>query len=202
MKYVLVFILTLILEYKNIQKIENSNNFSNNSKIVYLQPLGEVKEKYISKVVLSIEKFYGFKCIVKPMVSFTNDILAKSKTRYEASLILKKFESKDNIFILTEKDIAVKDKERKSDEWGIIGLGLRPGRVCVVSTFRLKKNVTENKVLERLQKIALHEVGHNLGLKHCNRTILCIMNDEKGKISTTDKEQVYLCPSCRKTIGI
>lgn len=98
--------------------------------------------------------------------------------------------------------IAVKDKEHKREEWGIIGLGFRPGTVCVVSTLRLKKHVTENKVLERLEKTALHEVGHNLGLNHCNKTPLCIMNDEKGNISTTDKEQVYLCPSCRKMIGL
>ena len=101
-----------------------------------------------------------------------------------------------------EKDIAWKDTAKKSAEYGIIGLGNRPGTVCVVSTHRLKGNASEQKVIERLEKTALHEIGHNLGLSHCDKTPKCMMNDEKGTIQTTDRESVYLCPACRKTIGV
>lgn len=172
------------------------------SRIIYIQPLGEVKPQYISTVKIAVEQFYGFKCEIRKTIPLTQDILAKSKTRYEASKILRKYNSKENIFLLMEKDIAWKDTAKKVNEYGIIGLGNRPGSVCVVSTFRLKKNVTENKVRERLEKTALHEIGHNLGLNHCDKTPKCLMNDEKGTIQTTDRESVYLCPNCRKTIGI
>jgi archaemetzincin len=172
------------------------------TRIIYIQPLGVVRSKYINTVKASVEQFYGFKCEIRKAIPLTKDILANSKKRYEASKILRKFNSKENIFLLMEKDIAWKDTAHKSDEYGIIGLGNRPGTVCVVSTHRLKRNASEQKVMERLEKTALHEIGHNLGLSHCDKTPKCMMNDEKGTIQTTDNELVYLCPNCRKNIGI
>jgi archaemetzincin len=195
-----LFSLAACNSYSGSNKLNTKSG--NETRIIYIQPLGEVKPQYISTVKTAVEQFYGFKCELRKAIPLTQDILAKSKTRYEASKILRKYNSKENIFLLMEKDIAWKDTAKKVNEYGIIGLGNRPGTVCVVSTFRLKKNVTENKVSERLEKIALHEIGHNLGLNHCDKTPKCLMNDEKGNIQTTDKESVYLCPACRKTIGI
>jgi archaemetzincin len=181
---------------------QQSIKTKSDNRIIYIQPLGDVRPLYLQTVKIAAEKFYGFKCVIRKAIPLTRDLLANSKKRYEASKILRKFNSKENIFLLMEKDIAWKDTAHKSDEYGIIGLGNRPGTVCVVSTHRLKGNVSEQKVVERLEKTALHEIGHNLGLNHCDKTPKCMMNDEKGTIQTTDKEQVYLCPSCRKAIGI
>jgi archaemetzincin len=178
----------------------NSAFGQTSSKIVYIQPLGDVNGKYVQKVKKSVESFYGFKCVVKPKVGFTTDLLANSKTRYEASKILGKFRSKDNILIVTEKDIAC--KKNQYPEWGVLGLGLRPGTVCVISTFRMKRNVSEERILDRLEKVSLHEIGHNLGLNHCTKDNSCMMNDAKGTISTVDKELVYLCPNCKRIIGM
>ena len=203
MKYPLPLFLLLLAACNSNSGSNKQNTKSSNEKhIIYIQPLGEVKPQYISTVKTAVEQFYGFKCELRKAIPLTQDILAKSKTRYEASKILRKYNSKENIFLLMEKDIAWKDTAKKVNEYGIIGLGNRPGTVCVVSTFRLKKNVTENKVRERLEKTALHEIGHNLGLNHCDKTPKCLMNDEKGTIQTTDRESVYLCPNCRKTIGV
>jgi archaemetzincin len=170
------------------------------SKIVYIQPLGDVKDKYLQKVKKSVESFYGFKCVIKPKVSFTNDLLADSKTRYEALKILGKFRSRDNILIVTEKDIAIRNNQYP--EWGVLGLGFRPGTVCVISTFRMKRNVSEERILDRLEKVSLHEIGHNLGLNHCTKDARCMMNDAKGTISTVDRELIYFCPNCKKLIGM
>ena len=63
MKYLLLYLFTLISSFKNISRIDNSINLYINPKIVYIQPLGDVKDKYVSKVVSSIENFYGFKCV-------------------------------------------------------------------------------------------------------------------------------------------
>jgi archaemetzincin len=169
-------------------------------KVVYIQPLGDVKQSYIDTIKQSVEYFYGFKCVVKLSVPLTNELLAKSGCRYDASKILRKFKSFNNILIVTEKDIAT--KKDKINEWGVLGLGYRPGKTCVISTFRMKKNVNEEKIIDRLKKVSLHEVGHNLGLDHCNKDSKCMMNDAKGTIKTIDKEKIYLCPNCKKIIGI
>jgi archaemetzincin len=169
------------------------------SKVIYIQPLGDVNTEYINYLKTSIKEFYGYDCVIKPKLNLTNDILAGSRTRYEASKILNKFNSNQNTLIITEKDIAYK-KSNEFPEWGIFGLGLRPGKTCVISTFRLKKKVSTQKMLERLNKVALHEIGHNLGLEHCTNDEECMMNDADGTIKQVDREKIWFCNKCWKNI--
>ena len=170
-------------------------------KVVYIQPLGKVQKSSISLVKSAVEKFYHYKCIVKPAVNFTGDILTDSKTRYEANRILSKYNSGENQLILTEKDIAVANPERHVKEWGIFGLGYTPGTTCVVSTFRLKQNASDELFRARLTKVCLHEIGHNLGLRHCTSgDKRCLMRDAKGTIKAVDEAQVFLCDKCKKQL--
>ena len=177
--------------------LSSFNNYK--SKIIYIQPLGDVNTEYMEYLKTSVKEFYGYECIIKPKVSLTSDILANSKTRYEASKILNKYNSNQNTLIITEKDIAHK-KSEEYPEWGIFGLGLRPGKTCVISTFRLKKKVSTQKMLERLKKVALHEIGHNLGLEHCSNNKECRMNDADGTIKQVDSEKIWFCNKCWKKI--
>lgn len=90
---------------------------------------------------------------------------------------------------ITTRDIST----TKDDipDWGIMGLGFQPGPASVVSTFRLHKN----NVPEELFKVAIHEVGHTMGLAHCEvRT--CFMRDAEGKNSTGEEKE--FCPQCKK----
>src|SRR5476651_1977237 len=103
-------------------------------KVIYIQPLGNVDKREVNLVKSSVENFYHYRCIIKPAKSLTNDILANSKTRYEANRILVKYNSTEITLILTEKDIAVKNPERRVNEWGVFGQGDLPGTTCVIST--------------------------------------------------------------------
>lgn len=162
---------------------------------IYIQPLGKVDSDYLNYVKKSVKDFYGYNCIIKTEIDLTNDILSGSKTRYDANKILEKYNSNSNLVLITEKDIAYK-KSSQYPEWGVFGLGLRPGKVCVISTFRLRKNVTKEQMLVRLKKVALHEIGHNLGLSHCTNHRECMMNDADGTIKQVDKERIWFCEKC------
>jgi archaemetzincin len=164
-------------------------------KIIYIQPLGDVNQEYIDYIKTSVKNFYGYDCVIKSKLNLTTDILAGSGTRYEAGKILKKYNSKENVLLVTEKDIAHK-KSNDFPEWGVFGLGFRPGTTCVVSTFRLKKNVPKAKFLERLKKVALHEIGHNLGLDHCTNDKECMMTSASGTVKQVDREKIWFCSKC------
>ena len=163
--------------------------------VIYIQPLGKVTPVYIEQIKKSVKSFYGYDCILKNKIEVTPDILSKITKRVEANKLLKKYNSPKNTLIITEKDIChFKDKLRP--DYGIFGLGLRPGKTCVISIFRLKRGVSKQKTLERLEKVVLHEIGHNLGLNHCFNNKECMMNDACGTIKQVDKEKVWFCKKC------
>jgi len=166
---------------------------------INIQPLGEVSPEYINLVKKSVKSFYGYDCVVLPKKEITKDMLSPIKKRVDADKALLKNLSFDNLLILTEKDICCK-KDANNPEWGIFGLGLRPGKTCIISTFRMQKNVSKQKTLERLEKVALHEIGHNLGLNHCTNNKECMMNDANGTIKQVDDEKVWFCEKCMKQI--
>ena len=154
--------------------------------------------KEFEKFKSSIEDFYGFKCVVISKVEVTDDILSKSKKRCDANKILTKFKTDSSIVLITERDIC--QKRGKVNEYGIIGLGFCPGKVCVISTCRIKNKVTKKTFYKRLKKVTLHEMGHNLGIPHCSNSEKCLMNDAKGTVKTIDKEDLFICDSCVKKI--
>lgn len=166
---------------------------------LYIQPLGEVSPEYLTFLQQSVHRFYGYQCVVKPAVPLTPHLLAASQTRYEASKILHQFNSPQNLLLITTQDIAHR-KSAAQPEYGIFGLGYRPGTTSVVSTFRLHRKVSRAKCLERLEKVALHEIGHNLGLPHCTHDKHCMMQAAQGTIKQVDLEKVWFCEACRGKI--
>ena len=99
----------------------------------------------------------------------------------------------------TKKDKLGRIKQPKSkyEDWGTFGLGYRPGSACVVSSYRLSK---PNKTIERLQKVVVHELGHNLGLKHCTSKLNCVMDDAAETIRTVDAGHITLCDKCKNVL--
>jgi archaemetzincin len=166
---------------------------------INIQPLGAVYPVYINQIKKSVKSFYGFDCVVMPKKEITKDMLSRVTKRIDAKKALRNNLSFDNILIITEKDICY-NKNKSNPEWGIFGLGSQPGRTCIVSTFKLKREVSQQKTLERLEKVALHEIGHNLGLNHCTNNKECMMSAAKGTIRQVDNERVWFCEKCRKQI--
>ena len=158
---------------------------------VYILPLGNVTPKYLSVVKDSVESFYGFNCILLPAVSHNKALYAASKTRYQANKVIEHYRSLSRrLLIITEQDIAIY-KSADKPEYGVIGLAHMPGTTCIISSYRLKKSN------ERLAKVAVHELGHNLGLDHCTKDSTCLMSAADGKLSQVDRELFHFCKSCK-----
>jgi archaemetzincin len=181
------------------------------SKVVAIQPYENISLSLIDTLKLTIEKTYRVKTVVfKPKTLPKESFINIKSPRYRADILIEilkreKPDSVDYILGVTTQDIsftkrqkngAVKEPASKYSDWGIFGLGFRPGPSSIVSTYRLR---ADNQTLStaRVKKVTIHEVGHNLGLKHCE-VESCVMADAAESIKTIDRVNPTLCPRCNK----
>jgi archaemetzincin len=71
------------------------------------------------------------------------------------------------------------------------------GRACTISLSRLhhpNRSVFE----ERALKEAFHEIGHTMGLRHCDDP-MCVMHFSNS-IANTDRKGQWFCPRCEREL--
>jgi len=101
---------------------------------------------------------------------------------------------------ICSKDISTTDGPHA--DWGVFGLGTYNNTGCITSTFRLKRNASQQLLQERIEKVVMHEIGHNLGLTHCDSPYSCNMKDAKGTISSVDNNGMLLCKECLSKLSL
>lgn len=172
---------------------------------IALQPLGQLDQKYTTLAQQELKAFYGADVHIFKAQPLPDSAYYAPRHRYRAPVLLRHLLQLcpigyDYIVGLTAKDISTTKGEYY--DWGILGLGYCPGKSCVVSTHRLRRSARNAAhVAERLAKVVLHEVGHNLGLRHCHASKTCLMRDACGTIKTVDEEGKELCAHCQRQIA-
>jgi archaemetzincin len=190
----IVFCFTLFSLIFSCEKSKD-NAVKNKQKItILIQPFEDVKPKQLAEISENIRKIYPRIKILRP-IDFPENAFYQPRNRYRADSIIKYLRTKtpENCvtLALTNKDISV--TKGKVADFGVMGLGYRPGNACVASSFRLNP---KNKN-EQFYKIAIHELGHTQGLKHCpDKT--CFMRDAEGKNPTNEEKD--FCQNCKKVL--
>lgn len=190
LKIFLIFILFLSA-VSNCSK-ENGKTVNEKEAVTILvQPFKDINSEDVELVVEEIRKIYPKIKVLEP-IDFPDNSYYKPRNRYRADSIisfLSKNTKQNFVTIgLTAKDISATKGNIK--DFGIMGLGFRPGTACVASSFRLNKDNRN----EQLFKVAIHELGHTQGLKHCPEK-KCFMRDAEGK-NPTDEETEF-CKKCK-----
>lgn len=180
---------------------------------IAIQPFEDIPLQTVDSMSVALEKSYDAQVVILQERNLPKSAFINVKSpRYRADLLLTnlleyKPDSMDYIIGVTKRDISttkrnangkVKHPESKYYDWGIFGLGSRPGKSCILSTFRLS-NTSTSTFYDRIQKIAVHEIGHNLGLPHCSSS-KCVMQDAVETIKTVDSADKQLCKRCRGKI--
>lgn len=188
------FYILLILLVISCEKSEENLVKNEEAVTVLVQPFKDINPKQLTEISEGIKKNYPKIKILEP-IDFPENSYYEPRNRYRADSIIKflKFRTPKNSVTLglTNKDISA--TKGKIADFGIMGLGYRPGSACVASSFRLNaKNRNE-----QFYKVAIHELGHTQSLPHCS-VKTCLMRDAEGK-NHTDEETDF-CENCKKIL--
>lgn len=167
---------------------------------IVIQPFEGLTRSTAQLIAEQLKEIYSGEVVVNNTIPLPNIALNYNRTRYRADSLIRYLGTlaKGNQLIigLTNKDIST--TKGKDADWGVMGLGFSPGKSCIASTFRLKG---ENR-LEKLFKVAIHELGHTQGLartktKHCPEKN-CLMRDAEGKDHLNELK--VFCSKCKPVL--
>ena len=135
--------------------------------------------------------------VVIPQKAFDHERL-----QYNAGLLIEHIEAMDlknyfKIIALVEEDLFIPLFTH------VFGEARQSGHVAVVSLYRLQspsggESPSPERVLERIAKIALHEMGHLLNLLHCDDD-QCLMHFS-GQVEALDLTPFNFCRYCRRDL--
>lgn len=157
-------------------------------------PLGSVKQSRVQAVAKRLSDTFHVRVLIARPTPLPKSAYYAPRSRYRADKLLVWLSNRypeGYVMGVTSSDIST--GKGSTADWGVFGLGQMPGRAAVVSDFRLGRKGSVSTT-ERLGRIAIHELGHNLGLPHCKN--LCRMSDAKGSIKSVDST-VEFCRDCR-----
>lgn len=167
---------------------------------LYLQPMGpRLARDAVDLVKVALEEFYPFRVEACERVAMPRRAYYPPRKRYRAEKLLDWLEDQappDAWRILGLSGLDISTTKGRYPDWGVLGLASIDGPAGVISMFRCRKGAKGRRHARiRLAKVAVHEIGHTLGLAHCP-TRGCLMEDARGKVSTCDREYDF-CPRCR-----
>ena len=184
--------------------ISNPTKNKLSGKKLYVQPLGRVlSSRSVKEVQYALKTFYGLNVVMLPRKQLPTFTYYAARKRYRAEKLLDylaRIAPRDTFCIMGLTAVDISTTKGKYYDWGIMGLATLSGTTCIISRFRCRlgsRSITHAR--HRLSKVAVHEVGHTLGLEHCP-TYGCLLEDARGTNKTIDREYV-LCRLCRAKLA-
>jgi archaemetzincin len=165
---------------------------------VFICPIGFVEPYVLDDLVACIETRCGIGCAVYSSMEAPEYAYDERRCQYDSKSILKQMIKRCPRKTLGFMGVTGLDLFVPILKY-VYGLSQVQGRCSLISTHRLDPRFygeppDSNLLMSRIEKTALHELGHSFGLIHC-RNLRCIMC-ASTKIEHTDFKQPDLCPTC------
>jgi len=169
---------------------------------ILVVPVGEPDPGVLERICEDIARVLGFGTRIQPLIEDLSFAYDPGRDQYHSTLILEKLADRAPADAL--KVLAVVPVDLfipiLTHVYGEAQLG---GRTSVISSFRLKRDsfgsALPQKLLDRMAKEAIHELGHTFSLRHCPEEN-CIMHYCRDE-ADVDRKSDQLCRYCRTLVA-
>lgn len=165
-----------------------------------LVPIGEVDQTLVRDLSRELD-FFKLRTVTEMPEPEPAYAYESSRNQYRSSMILHRLRSRsindDIVLGVTSVDLFSKNLTF------VFGEAEVGGKVAVISLVRLRPEFYGRRAdygvfLKRVKKEAVHEIGHVLGLKHCEN-LDCVMRFSEN-IKDTDNKNGQFCGRCQQKL--
>lgn len=169
---------------------------------VGLFAFGQVDPEVLGRIAVGLERILpdAFATVIDGPIDLPVLAFDKRRNQYNSRQILDKLLAFYRRYGLVDRVLAVMDADiYSSDSTYVFGEAFTPGKVALVSLWRLKPEFYGDDddlslYALRILKESIHEMGHTFGLEHCPRSF-CVMHFSNS-IFDIDKKQSLFCDQC------
>jgi predicted Zn-dependent protease len=156
---------------------ESSSTKKDGNVTFHIVGLGEYSQSDLVMAKKYVEEFYGFKCVVD------GNVPTKPSMYVENSITLDITKCLAELSVQGQKTIYVTNEKVYSKKWGMVrGMTHIRGNTVIVNGGK------------NLQETVIHELGHTLGLGHCDnpQCVMAVNNDaeDTGQFCSKCKNQL------------
>jgi archaemetzincin len=166
--------------------------------LITIVPFGNVGEDVLRVIGDNLQGVLRLPVDVAEAVPLPPEAFMETRNQFNAMTIIKRLSenhSHENLKVLgvTSKDLG------NPILTYVFGEAYMGGAAAVMSYYRLYKSpssdpVSRERFLERVAKVALHEIGHTFSVPHCHSG-RCVMRASNNLMELDDKLN-YLCDYC------
>jgi archaemetzincin len=169
---------------------------------IVISPNKDSDSELFKPISREVERLFGFPTEIATLLEDLEFAHDSNRNQYHSTKILGRLEELApptalKVLALTEVDLFI---PILTHVYGEAQIG---GKACIVSTCRLKENLSplsaDEAYRSRVVKEAMHELGHTFKLRHCQDPA-CIMHYCRS-IRDVDRKSDQMCRYCKVLIG-
>lgn len=188
------------ISYFTIKSMEKGKETTTNNKTpkqISIYCMGGYPADSVQYLEVCLRKYFPNVRVMPNNINLPSQYFNKERNRYLASGLLDELaKHRNNDAVIGVTDYIIFKPNKKSNTFGIMGMSYTNTFKSIVST-KIPLNGKEQSK-DNICKLALHELGHGFGLKHCpNET--CYMVDAEGTMKIVNA--IGFCESCKHVLN-